>query len=118
MPADILSEVSLRGFAAVSRRSRRHPTLHESSGAKHLETTLTGFGSNTDTVMGAARQSALAASVHDVFEIAAALLFCATIRALFLREIPLRKSNRREVATACRHSARAPQIFSVLTFPD
>jgi hypothetical protein len=51
--------------------------------------------------MGAVRQAArtaLATSLRDVFTIAAALLFCATILALFLREIPLRKSNRREVA--------------------
>jgi hypothetical protein len=58
-----------------------------------------GFGLNSDVVMGAVRQAArtaLATSLHDVFQIAAALLFCATILALFLREIPLRKSNRRD----------------------
>ena len=50
----------------------------------------------TSAVSQVAR-TALFASLHDVFEIAAALLLCATVLALFLRDIALRKTNRREV---------------------
>jgi hypothetical protein len=43
-----------------------------------------------------AGRTALSASLHEVFEIAAALLLCATLT-LFLRNIALRKTHRREV---------------------
>ena len=55
---------------------------------------------NTEAMTSAVRQAArtaLATSLHNVFGIATALLVFATILTLFLREIPLRKSNRREV---------------------
>jgi len=48
-------------------------------------------------VLRQAARSALATSLQDVFELAAVLLFAATFLTLFLREIPLRKTNRREV---------------------
>jgi hypothetical protein len=72
-----------------------------------------GFGLNSDVVMGAVRQAtrtALATSLHDVFTIAAGLLFFATVLALFLREIPPRKSNRREVVVTKRPCARPDGI--------
>ncbi len=71
-----------------------------SAGTGRLETTLAGFGLNTDAVRNAvsrAARAALSVSLHDVFEIAAALLFCATVLTLFLREVPLRQTNRRAV---------------------
>jgi MFS family permease len=71
-----------------------------SAGTGRLETTLAGFGLNTDAVRSAvsrAARAALSVSLHDVFEIAAALLFCATVLTLFLREVPLRQTNRRTV---------------------
>ena len=49
------------------------------------------------TAVSQAARAALSVSLHHVFGIAAALLVCATVLALFLREIPLRKTNRREV---------------------
>jgi EmrB/QacA subfamily drug resistance transporter len=70
-----------------------------SAGTAQLETILAGFGLKTDAVISAVSQAARAAlsvSLHQVFGIAAALLFCGTVLALFLREIPLRKTNRRE----------------------
>jgi len=97
LPADVLSEVSPPRLDILADAQ----LYMTSAGTKQLETTLAGFGLNTEPVIGAVRQAAraaLATSLHDVFEIAAALLLCATILALFLREIPLRKTNRREVA--------------------
>jgi EmrB/QacA subfamily drug resistance transporter len=97
LPTDVLSEVSPPRLDALADAQ----LYMTSAGTKQLEGILAGFGLNTDAMIGAVRQAAraaLATSLHDVFEIAAALLFCATILALFLREIPLRKTNRREVA--------------------
>jgi hypothetical protein len=71
-----------------------------SAGTRRLEALLTGFGLHTEAMTNAFRQAAriaLAASLQDVFEIAAVLLLAATILTLFLREIPLRKTNRREL---------------------
>ena len=97
LPAGVLFEVSPPRLDILADAQ----LYMTSAGTKQLETILAGFGLNTESVIGAVRQaarSALATSLHDVFEIAAALLLFATILALFLREIPLRKTNRREVA--------------------
>jgi Na+/melibiose symporter-like transporter len=96
LPPDIVSEVSPERLGALA-----DPQLYmTSAGTSRLEAILTGFGLDTDALVGMVRQAArtaLAASLQDVFELAAALLFVATVLTLFLREIPLRKTNRREV---------------------
>ena len=95
LPAAVGSEVSP---SALDRLSDAQLYL-TSAGTRQLETILAGFGLKTDAVMSAvseAARAALSVSLHHVFGIAAALLFCATVLALFLREIPLRKTNRRE----------------------
>jgi EmrB/QacA subfamily drug resistance transporter len=96
LPADIVSEVSQPRLGALADAQ----LYMTSAGTGRLEAILTGFGLNTDAMVGMLRQaarSALAASLQDVFELAAVLLFVATVLTLFLREIPLRKTNRREV---------------------
>jgi EmrB/QacA subfamily drug resistance transporter len=95
LPAAVSSEVSP---TALDRLSDAQLYL-TSAGTRQLETILAEFGLKTDAMMSAvseAARAALSISLHHVFAIAAALLFCATVLALFLREIPLRKTNRRE----------------------
>jgi len=85
LPADVLSEVSPARLDVLADAQ----LYMTSAGTKQLDRILTGFGLNSDVVIGAVRQAArtaLATSLHDVFQIAAALLFCATILTLFLRE--------------------------------
>ncbi|WP_158814476.1 MDR family MFS transporter [Methylocapsa sp. S129] len=94
LPADIVADVSPQPIAALTDAQ----LYMTSAGAKQLEAILNGFGLNTDAMIDAVRQAAriaLAGSLRDVFEIAAALLLAATALALFLREIPLRKTNQR-----------------------
>ena len=96
LPGDVLAEVSPARLDVLAD-AQRYMT---SAGAKQLDNVLTGFGLNTEAMTSAVRQAArtaLATSLHNVFGIATALLVFATILTLFLREIPLRKSNRREV---------------------
>ena len=96
LPADVVSEVSPARLGALADAQ----LYMTSAGTKQLEAILTGFGLHTEAMTSAFRQAAriaLAASLQDVFEIAAALLLAATILTLFLREIPLRKTNRREL---------------------
>jgi EmrB/QacA subfamily drug resistance transporter len=96
LPADIVSEVSPERLGALADAQ----LYMTSAGTSRLEAILSGFGLHTDVMIGMVRQAArtaLAASLQDVFELAAALLLVATILTLFLREIPLRKTNRREV---------------------
>jgi EmrB/QacA subfamily drug resistance transporter len=95
LPAAVRSEVSPSVLDSLSDAQ----LYLTSAGTTQLETMLAGFGLKTDAAMSAVSQaarSALSVSLHHVFGIAAALLFCATVLALFLREIPLRKTNRRE----------------------
>jgi EmrB/QacA subfamily drug resistance transporter len=92
LPADINSRISPSVLERFSE-AQLHMT---STGARQLETILAGLGLNSDAVTNAVTM-ALVASLHQVFEIAAALVVCAAILALFLREIPLRKSNRQVV---------------------
>jgi EmrB/QacA subfamily drug resistance transporter len=96
LPADVVSSMSPAQLATVADAQ----LYMTPGGAKQLERILSGFGLNADAVLDAVRQAArtaLAASLQDVFEIAAALLVLSTILTLFLREIPLRKTNRSEV---------------------
>jgi EmrB/QacA subfamily drug resistance transporter len=96
LPADIVSEVSQPRLGALADAQ----LYMTSAGTGRLEEILTGFGLDTDAIVSVLRQaarSALATSLQDVFALAAALLFVATFLTLFLREIPLRKTNRREV---------------------
>jgi hypothetical protein len=90
LPADVSSEISPSALESLA----------EAQLNMTLEMVLARFGLNTDAVTSAVSQAAktaLSASLRGVFEIAAALVLCATVLALFLREIPLRKTNRREV---------------------
>ena len=96
LPADVVSEVSPARLGALADAQ----LYMTSAGTKKLEAILAGFGLHTEAMTSAFRQAAriaLAASLQNVFEIAAALLLAATILTLFLREIPLRKTNRREL---------------------
>jgi EmrB/QacA subfamily drug resistance transporter len=96
LPAGVNSKIS----PSVLERLAEAQLNLTSAGIRQLETILARSGLNTDAVISAVSQAArtaLSASLHDVFEIAAALLLCATVLTLFLREIPLRKTNRREV---------------------
>ena len=96
LPADVVSEVSPARLGALADAQ----LYMTSAGTRQLEAILGGFGLHTEAMTSAFRQAAriaLAASLQNVFEIAAALLLAATILTLFLREIPLRKTNRREL---------------------
>jgi EmrB/QacA subfamily drug resistance transporter len=96
LPAAVSSKISSSVLDSLSDAQ----LYLTSAGTTQLETMLAGFGLKTDALMSAVSQAArtaLSVSLHQVFGIAAALLFCATVLALFLREIPLRKTNRREV---------------------
>jgi hypothetical protein len=95
LPADIASEVPPSALDSLSDAQ----LYMTSAGTRQLETILAGLGLDTNAVTAAfsqAARAALSGSLHAVFAVAAALLFCATALSLFLREIPLRKSNRRE----------------------
>jgi EmrB/QacA subfamily drug resistance transporter len=96
LPAGVNSEISPSVLESLAEAQLNLT----SAGSRQLETMLARSGLNTDAVTSAisqAARTALSASLHDVFEIAAALLLCATVLTLFLRDIPLRKTNRREV---------------------
>lgn len=96
LPAGVNSEISPSVLESLAEAQLNLT----SAGSRQLETMLARSGLNTDAVTSAVSQAArtaLSASLHDVFEIAAALLLCATVLTLFLRDIPLRKTNRREV---------------------
>jgi hypothetical protein len=96
LPAAVNSEISPPVLESLAEAQLNLT----SAGSWQLETFLARSGLNTDAVTSASSQAArtaLSASLHDVFEIAAALLLCATVLTLFLRDIPLRKTNRREV---------------------
>jgi hypothetical protein len=96
LPADVSSEISPSALESLAEAQLNMT----SAGSRQLEMVLARFGLNTDAVTSAVSQAAktaLSASLRGVFEIAAALVLCATVLALFLREIPLRKTNRREV---------------------
>jgi hypothetical protein len=96
LPAAVNSEISPSVLESLAEAQLNLT----SAGSWQLETILARSGLNTDAVTSAisqAARTALSASLHDVFEIAAALLLCATVLTLFLRDIPLRKTNRREV---------------------
>ena len=86
--------------AQLARLNNPH-TYMRPEGLKKLEAILATNGLNTEAVLGAIRQAArtaLATSIHEIFTIAAALLLLATVLTFFLREVPLRKSNRFEPA--------------------
>ena len=104
VPADIVSQMSAPQLAALADAQ----LYMTSAGVKQLNAVLTGFGLQSDAIISGVREAArtaLALSLHDVFAIAAALLLLATILALFLREIPLRKTNRHEVEPAAENAA-------------
>jgi hypothetical protein len=72
LPADVLCKVSPARLDVLADAQ----LYMTSAGTKQLDGILTGFGLNSDVVMGAVRQAArtaLATSLHDVFQIAAAL---------------------------------------------
>ena len=93
--ADVGSKVSSSALDTLSDAQ----LYLTSAGTRQLEAILAGFGLNTDVMSAVSRaaRTALSGSLHHVFAIAATLLFCATVLTLFLREIPLRKTNRRDV---------------------
>jgi EmrB/QacA subfamily drug resistance transporter len=96
LPADVSSKISPSALDNISEAQLNMV----SAGARQLETILAHFGLNSSAIanaVGDAARTALAASLHHVFEIAAGIMVCATILALFLREIPLRTTNRQEI---------------------
>jgi EmrB/QacA subfamily drug resistance transporter len=65
--------------------------------AKRMDVLFPGFGDNGKQLLDSIRHAArtgLTTALSDVFLIAAGLLLVATVLTLFLRELPLRKTNR------------------------
>jgi EmrB/QacA subfamily drug resistance transporter len=106
LPVDTAAEVSAERLSTLADAQ----LYMTSAGAKQLDAVLTAFGLHTEAIASAIRQAArtaLAASLQNVFEITLALLLAAAVLALFLREIPLRKTNRTEVKAATEEPAAA-----------
>jgi EmrB/QacA subfamily drug resistance transporter len=97
LPSEFLSK-----FGTAQLPSLDNPQSYmRPEGLRQLETMLKSTGLYTDHVLRSIREAArvaLAVSLRDVFTIAAGFLLCATALTVFLREIPLRKSNRPDEA--------------------
>lgn len=94
MPQDILQSVpdSIRSQLDNPR------ALMRPDAEKHIQSILqTTFGDHTDAVLVSIRsamKTALSVSLQEVFTLAAVLLGISVVITLFLKDIPLRKSNR------------------------